>query len=67
MNSIYVSRFKPVVYNKSDIPDSIYFIIKGDVYFTNESGTFHYFKLGAGSYFGDISALLGHKSSYSTQ
>lgn len=47
------------------MPDYIYFIIKGDVFFTNDSGTFHYFKLSTGSYFGDINALLGHKSSYS--
>ncbi len=61
-----MSRFKSVVYNKDETPDNVYFIVKGDVFFTNESGTFHYFRLSTGSYFGDISALLGHKSSYST-
>jgi hypothetical protein len=62
-----VSRFKSVVYNKLDTPEYVYFIIKGDVYFTNESGTYHYFKLSSGSYFGDVEAFLGHKSSYSVQ
>ncbi len=49
------------------MPANVYFIIKGQVFFTNESGTFHYFKLGAGSYFGDINILLDHPSSYSVQ
>lgn len=56
-----------MVYNKLDSPEYVYFIIKGDVYFTNESGTYHYFKLSSGSYFGDVEAFLGHKSSYSVQ
>lgn len=67
LNSVYVSRFKPVVYCKDEMPENVYFIIKGEVFFTNESGTFHYFRLSTGSYFGDLSALLGHKSSYSVQ
>lgn len=47
------------------MPKHVYFIIKGEVFFTNESGTFHYFKLSSGSYFGEINILLNHKSSYS--
>jgi CRP-like cAMP-binding protein len=47
------------------MPKYVYFILKGEVFVSNESGTFHYLKLGAGSYIGDINITLDYPSSYS--
>ena len=48
------------------MPFYVYFILKGDVFLTNSTGTFHYIKLTSGSYFGDINVILKYPSSYST-
>ena len=37
--------YKPIIFEKGQIPTHVYFILKGEVFFTNESGAFHYFKL----------------------
>jgi len=34
------SRQKPVIFEKGKTPEAVYFILKGEVYFTNESGIF---------------------------
>jgi hypothetical protein len=43
-NDLY-RRVNPIIYEKGDMVKHLYFILKGEVYFTNESGAFHYFKL----------------------
>lgn len=63
-NALY-DRYKSIIYEKGEMPKYVYFLLKGEVFFTNESGTFHYFKLSNGSYFGDVNILLNYKSSYS--
>ena len=55
----------PKIFEKGEDVHYIYFILKGEVYFTNESGAFKYYKLQTGSYFGDTSVLFDIPSSYS--
>lgn len=47
------------------VPDGLYFIAKGEAYASNSKGTFVYFRLPAGSYFGDTHLLFGIPLSYS--
>eukprot|EP00347_Sterkiella_histriomuscorum_P010585 403375714 len=56
---------RPIIFEKGEMPQHVYFILKGTVYFTNESGIFQYFQFGKGSYFGDSNILNDYFSSYS--
>ena len=50
---------KDIIYDEGDIPQSIYFILKGRIYFTKEN--IAYCTYVKGSYFGEIDILEDHR------
>ncbi len=57
-------RQDPCILQKDEIPDGIYFIVKGEAYASNASGKFKYFTFPEKSFFGETHLLTGIKQSY---
>lgn len=45
--------------NSGDIPHSVVFILKGDIYYGNRDGKYQFFTLSSGSFFGEEYILFG--------